>query len=281
METEDELLDIWIDTQGATQGAYPAEFAREPWKCFSDARGAYFGLRYAKRNEFLERISFRHRRIVELEIKNVQLQRTRLSSNKHKRDLILEMQNARYTWQNEVVSNIPGSRRLVRERMTARLMTESECVRDLRLLSRLEVSLQPRVAETLNQNSNSTMGSKAYEKVLGMRRKSALKSFDESNGNSKATLDELHGFKASVMYFKKHASLWKGNTRKDEIHSGVFPNQKVPLHEILFNKTENPLSEVCAPDEMRWFHFPGNEVRWIEVLQLKFLLETLLQLRLS
>jgi hypothetical protein len=47
----------------------------------------------------------------------------------------------------------------------------------------------------------------------------------------------------------------------------TFPNQKIPVKDLLYNKNQeiNPLMKPCGENEIRYFHLPGNNMEWIEV----------------
>jgi hypothetical protein len=38
-----------------------------------------------------------------------------------------------------------------------------------------------------------------------------------------------------------------------------------PVHDILYKKEDNPLAEKCKKDTIRYFHFPANNMLWVEV----------------
>jgi hypothetical protein len=38
-----------------------------------------------------------------------------------------------------------------------------------------------------------------------------------------------------------------------------------PVHDILYNKEDNPLTEKCEKNTIRYFHFPANNMLWVEV----------------
>lgn len=52
----------------------------------------------------------------------------------------------------------------------------------------------------------------------------------------------------------------------DPICADQFPNQKLPVKDLLFNKDigTNPLMRACADNEIRYFHLPGNNMDWVE-----------------
>ncbi|KAH8803024.1 hypothetical protein F5884DRAFT_888135 [Xylogone sp. PMI_703] len=86
----------------------------------------------------------------------------------------------------------------------------------------------------------------------------------EDEGDGPARLDRFYDFKACAMYFVKSDSGWRGDEHSHPKYIGKFPNQKMPMHDMLEGKKDNPLSEKCGKDRLRYFHFPSNNMRWIE-----------------
>lgn len=78
-------------------------------------------------------------------------------------------------------------------------------------------------------------------------------------------MDPEYGFKACAIYFKTSSAGFKGHThRPDQFLAGTFPNQKIPVYKMLQEEKNNPLSETCPPGHLRYFHFPTNNMHWIE-----------------
>lgn len=79
--------------------------------------------------------------------------------------------------------------------------------------------------------------------------------------------EPLYDLKACAMYFKKakDKDTWVGFNSSHRRYTGEFPNQKISMHEILNEPDDNPLMQGCPPDEIRYFHFPTNNMSWIEV----------------
>ncbi len=66
--------------------------------------------------------------------------------------------------------------------------------------------------------------------------------------------------KAGMIFFK--------NSRPHTV-PGVhnnFPNQKISIQDLLAdNEQINPLMQPCGEDVIRYFHFPANNMIWVEV----------------
>ncbi|RYP33752.1 hypothetical protein DL767_004619 [Monosporascus sp. MG133] len=76
----------------------------------------------------------------------------------------------------------------------------------------------------------------------------------------------LYGLKANVMHFQlaKGTNTLVGYDHKHPEYKGQFPDQKIPMYKILNEPEKNPLMEECPHDEIRYFHFPTNNMAWIE-----------------
>jgi hypothetical protein len=86
-------------------------------------------------------------------------------------------------------------------------------------------------------------------------------SLDGASNVTKPSKENGFGFHAYAVFYKK-SEPWNDDSCIDQ-----FPNQKKPLKDLLYHKikAENPLMRDCDEDEIRWFHFPGNNMDWIEV----------------
>jgi hypothetical protein len=66
--------------------------------------------------------------------------------------------------------------------------------------------------------------------------------------------------KASMIYFKNSRPYTVPGVENE------FPNQKISVKELLVDDAEkNPLMWGSGEDEVRYFHFPANNMVWIEV----------------
>jgi len=81
--------------------------------------------------------------------------------------------------------------------------------------------------------------------------------------------DNAFGLSAYMMLFEdKGGDTTSGYTgMKDEAFHENFPNQKIPLKDLLYNydPATNPLMKPCNNGTMRYFHLPGNNMEWVEV----------------
>jgi hypothetical protein len=70
-----------------------------------------------------------------------------------------------------------------------------------------------------------------------------------------------YGMNAYALFFRESEG-YSDSTCFEE-----FPNQKLPLKDLLYNKDKktNPLMRDCEENEIRYFHLPANNMDWVEV----------------
>ena len=248
---QEEVFDIHVDTQYAATNcnertddaalAFRDRFAREPWECCRDAPNTYLSLRVGKRAQFLEKLGEKDRAKrarVQHEIDRITQTRVNFSSYANKTKLMEDLRNSREAWKDEVVRKRSEYEKKTRKKAAQQPQNE-RWQRDLKLLDR-------------------------------------LRAWPESEAESDpppppVNIEELYGFRAGAVYFKKHTdsgganAAWKGFKYPHEKYKGDFPNQKIPVHDLLDKVEDNPLREPCDPDVIRWFHFPTNNMHWVEV----------------
>jgi hypothetical protein len=87
---------------------------------------------------------------------------------------------------------------------------------------------------------------------------------DNSESYVKPRKENGFGFFANMIVFKNSDRFTDPNYASE-----VFPNQKVPIQDLLYkkNKEKNPLMKPYkdGENEIRYFHFPGNNMEWVEV----------------
>ena len=248
---QEEVYDIHVDTQYAATDcnertddaaqAFRERFAREPWECCRDAPNTYLSLRVGKRAQFLEKLGEKDgakRARVQHEIDRITQTRVNFSSYANKKKLMEDLRKSREAWQGEVVRKRAEYEKKTRKKAAHQPQNE-RWQRDLKLLGRLRAWPEPEA--------------------------------ESDPPPPPVDIEELYGFRACAVYFKKHTdsrgadAAWKGFTYRHKKYKGSFPNQKIPAHDLLDKVEDNPLREPCEPDVIRWFHFPTNNMHWVEV----------------
>lgn len=206
----------------------------EPWKHCKDHTNAYLGLRFDKRSQFKNKLTPEKLKRVVHEEERIEQTRVNFTSYEKKMAMMANLKEAKRDWKFEVKARreeyVKGIKDQV-PRYPARWIREPKL--DLDLLERVK-----------SWNANDVE--------------------EESDLRPKTELE--YGFKACAIYFQKNGSGYEEFTHDNPKFQGaVFPNQKMSVHNILKDEEGNPLAEVCPPDRLRYFHFPTNNMRWIEV----------------
>ena len=79
--------------------------------------------------------------------------------------------------------------------------------------------------------------------------------------DSKPSLPNQYGLNANMILFKDSKKY------TDKNFPDEFPNQKIPIDELLYSKDgrRNPLVNDCPKNIIRYFHLPANNMSWVEV----------------
>ena len=243
------LTDIHIDVQFAkivpesNTLEYAKKYAREPWKYCRDAPNTFLSIRVDTRNEFMRQLKasdpVKHGR-VQHEIDRIEETRLRFETYADKKHMFDALRESQRAWRSEVAENVDDYIQDVRE-------DDKHMHRDryLALLGRLKNSWKP-----------SDTGKEEPQSEDDQRRRPK-------------TPEPQHGFKACAMYFRpaENGDGWIGHTAKHKNYIGRFPNQKIAVHQLLKQEESNPLTN-NEGECLRYFHFPANNMSWIEVLTL-------------
>ncbi|KAM7221765.1 hypothetical protein V8F06_002758 [Rhypophila decipiens] len=282
------LFDIHIDTQYAKVNCQPIEYGGEPWNYYRDAPNTYLSIREGKREEFLRRVPEPVRERVQHEIQRIERTRKNFSSYPNKQALMKELYDSRKAWETSVIENLRDFRAAADKKCKCKANMNPESVkhtRECELLRRLE-SWRSRHSQELAppKRTESTM-SKLKGSMTFRRRASQVQPhvhvsedapLDDGPKSTTSTIkdddqmtqDPLYGFRASAIYFKKNGDQWTGQTHKHDkfIGKDKFPNQKISVHDLLESSgKDSPLFRGNCPDKtIRYFHFPTNNMSWIE-----------------
>ncbi|KAH7390185.1 hypothetical protein BKA64DRAFT_116535 [Cadophora sp. MPI-SDFR-AT-0126] len=221
--------DVHVDIQYIHTECTLDNYVAEPWENCKDHTSTYLSLRFDKREDFKTKISKEKLERILHEENRIQQTRVNFAANgEKKKEMMDNLKSAKKEWKGEVIHR--------REEYVAKVREHPPKFRD----QTLDLELLERV--------------KAW---------SADDLVEESTLQPK--LDFEYGFKACAIYFQK-----KGSGYEDYTHNNPnflpsrFPNQKISVHNILAEKADNPLAEPCPPNTLRYFHFPSNNMRWIE-----------------
>jgi hypothetical protein len=227
--------DVFIDMQYSKHDCPDqTAFVTEPWNYCQDATNTYLSLRFDQRKKFKSKLNEKQLKRVEHEEERIEQTRVNFSSYDMKKQMMDDLKTARREWKTEVKTK------------------REEYVRKIQ---------EKRPKYPVMWNRNQELDLDLLERVKAWK-------VDDNPENSKLSphLEPEYGFKACAMYFKKSDSGWDPVTHDHpKFLPGKFPNQKLLVHNLLEDRDSNPLSEPCPADRLRYFHFPTNNMRWIEV----------------
>ncbi|KAK0619465.1 hypothetical protein B0T14DRAFT_208799 [Immersiella caudata] len=247
----DRLIDIHIDIQFAkivperNAPGYAKKYAKEPWKHCRDAPNTFLSIRVDSRDEFMRQLKnldrAKHDR-VQHEIDRIKKTRLRFETNKDKRRMLDALRASQGAWRVEVVDNVDD---YLEETLNKDAAVYGHRDRDIALLHRLKRNWSlPQKDEPPSEDSHQ------------------VKPKDP---------DPEHGFKACAMYFSPahDGTGWVGASAKHSEFIGKFPNQKIPVRQLLQENEDNPLTK-NEGNYLRYFHFPANNMSWIEKAMARF-----------
>ncbi|RYP15968.1 hypothetical protein DL765_005408 [Monosporascus sp. GIB2] len=289
--------DEFVDTQYLKPGSSVEDYEKEPWKHCQDTTSAYLSLRLQYRPEFLRNLEEPQLRRVERELTRIGEVRKQFSSYANKKDLMEKLHSSKKEWREEVARNVGNFEREVRKsqkELNERKLkvvsnhpgfkAELEKVRRLQNqktnegieLSRKQKDLEEKWAGHLDRKYRRHVELiqllKGWEApAKGVPAQSQPEATDPNTaglipGEEDVKPEPLYGLKASVMHFRfaEDTNTFVGYDYEHPKYNGQFPNQKISMHKILNEPDDNPLAEECPRNNIRYFHFPTNNMSWIE-----------------
>ena len=278
----EELFDIHVDTQFAKVDCQPSDYAREPWDHYRDCPNTYLSIREKKRKDFLQNLSPAMKKRVEHEMERIDRTRKNFSSYPNKKALMKELGDSRKAWKDSVVENLDGFKALAEKECQAN-PDNARYRRNRELLTRLDswrsrhsvqLSRPPRRTsfrenlKALRQGTFSRRPSQVQPPAVAEEPRDGVHMSTTSTIRDEPIQQEpMYGFRASAIYFRKNGDEWTGYTHRHDkfIGKDKFPDQKISVHDLLEGPdSSSPLHEDCPPDTIRYFHFPTNNMSWIE-----------------
>jgi len=196
----------------------------------------YFGcLRESERTEFFVQLPNYKKQRIRDEEKRIQQQRALFEKDKETNGLVELFKKSHDDF---LQSRSEGMRQQIKDK-------EEERLKEL-----------PSILEAgTNEASNSP------ESPNKQSSRQSTSSLDGGSNVTKPSKENGFGFHAYAVFYRNSVPY------DDSLCNDKFPNQKKPLKDLLYNKVQaaNPLMRACEKDEIRWFHFPGNNMELIEV----------------
>lgn len=274
--------DTHVDTAFAKDGSTAYQYANEPWNHCNDAVKCYPSLRMNQRSQFMAQLDGSANHHIAQEKSRVKKMRNNYLSQPSKRRLMDELHDQKRQWKNKVIDDLPSIRQKELQVQfnstdhTPRNWNEAHYARLLhwgteraagistvnnREQSRSSPIVSPPIPSIFLESENDAQ-------PTNLNHVPELPHEPNSSGtdNANHTVDPYYGFKACAIYFKKNADgTLSGCQSPMDKSKRKFPNEKISIEDILGDSDESPLSIPCEKNMVRYFHFPSNNMKWIEV----------------
>jgi hypothetical protein len=279
--------DACVDRQYISKGSEDTDYIKQPWRHCQDSTKSYLSLRQHQKLEFLEKLEQevdegpkKKERIV-YELNRINKVRKRFETNAQLRTSLDDLKTLYEEWKAAVDKAVPDITREIQVDQQKKSRKSHNCLKeDTELLGDLSKwpfargptfqSAKPDKPERRPSWFNRTRSDGRRQSQIAVP--NAIPETPErptEDTTEEPELEPYYGFKASAMYFQKtDEGHWRGHTnRLNPRYKGTsFPNQKISIKDILEENEDNPLMEKCPDDEFRYFHFPTNNMSWIEVI---------------
>jgi hypothetical protein len=210
-----------------------------------DVQDLYMRKRFDERDDFLKSLPEDDKKKIERELKYLDDVQTELGFNTERKKVIKDLRKCRDDWRKKVKDNMNSIREGVQNsEIYSKKNRARERDEDLERLDRIAKSGSPP---------------------------------DDRPRPAPAAPDEYFGINSYAMYFKRSREntagerqgdmqdpdIWAGCDSGAAQFSGEFPNQKIPVEELL-SKSTSPLKRASGTECIRYFHIPANNMSWVE-----------------
>lgn len=278
--------DVYVDMQWVKAGVKENDYADNPWRYPQDIVNQFLGLRISKRKQFYDALAEDDRNRIDRELQHIQEARKTFLEDDTKKCLMGELKHSRQQWKDRVQETLveemsDGCNAPLRETQAAEMLRQQalqhperspkfvEFYKKATAVNNRDQGIRKRICTAIGRNQwNSECDTREIPSDQGARQASnsegAVGGVDRHGGTTAS--EPAHcGFNAGVIYFRRKESGWMGETVENGlVRGGIFPHQKLSMGDILGSETNNPLRSACDKDTIRWFHFPTNNMGWIE-----------------
>jgi hypothetical protein len=220
-------------------GRLPAEFNyllegtdRTPEELQDDSLILYFRCKYGQREKLKQFFSEAERIRIELELERIDKLRSTFAQHVENGPLVQSMTVSKKFWRTHAKELC----RTNSEKNEVKRLSREATTEETRQRYRDHLSLLQRVGEWTI-------------------------SADPVRPSTSLEEDKGYGFIAPRITLKKS----QGSQGSGASSFGEYVLKSYPVHNILFDKNENPLMEECEEDTIQYFHFPANCMLWVEV----------------
>ncbi|KAI1862732.1 uncharacterized protein JN550_010069 [Neoarthrinium moseri] len=291
LSSGDDLLshDRVIDPSYIKAGSTESQYSAQPWNHCENALQSYLSLRFSARQNFLDQLKGisgeGYQRTIR-EIRRIDEHRNKFLSYSNKQDLINSLRDAHSKWK-KTVFNASELEEISRERKKRLKQLENASTRKVATNSQKALYMNhtkilrnwdAKHLESLKQTVGRYGRDSPVSNGLRPNQSASVPTQDPSGPGAEErplqdaeeelqrASDSYYGLKAGAMYFTKGSD---GTLRGIDSNNGnyrgsKFPDQKIAMETILDGADDNPLSEECPKDTIRYFHIPSNNMEWIE-----------------
>ena len=272
-----EVTDCAPDYHWKLGSSTDAEYDKEPWAHSQNVQESFFGARFNKRRDFLEHLPLDNRGRIQHELERIGKVRRRFEIDDNKKALVGSLRSTLDDWRRCVATKKEAMMEEIDEEALLRRYFKSiRYERECEILRRCNASALGTENQSMvihrrskRRQSRAKVGKTRGTKTEARQASKTLPVAELVEEEKVDTPEPLYGLKACAMYFKREEgeeSAWRGWTSDHRSYGGsIFPNQKIAMHKILESTEDNPLMERCPLDCIRYFHFPTNNMEWIEV----------------
>ncbi|KAK9426595.1 hypothetical protein SUNI508_00122 [Seiridium unicorne] len=279
METQDQVdpvlrRDRAIDTSYSGEGCSDVDYADQPWHHYKDATKSYLSVRLSQQDDFLRLVDSNMKRRFQYEIDRIEQAKNNFMMQSEKKALVEDLQSYKQQWKERVVAELPQIRRDREKQLKTTIKSRyRDQLRDWdhKHLTRFEPPKSARGPDArINRGRRPSLLSRARNAARQPRQRSEppigeAQVGHPTTGSSKGQIEPYYGFRAGAMYFRRASDgTLVGYKSDDPRYIDNFPNQKLPVKEFLVKSGDNPLTQACPENTVRYFHFPSNNMEWIE-----------------
>jgi hypothetical protein len=216
----------------------------------NDAWGKFLSMRFSQRPAFYNGLQISEKELIRKEVQRIEYFRgyfkTRLLSPSDHISLEASLEASRSNWRKMAFGRCKDELEICQAQRATfgdnpRLERNSCILKQVQLWESKEYS-----------DLQSSLSTENYIHSLAVQTSHADDNPNESN----------YGYNGWVIVFEKGV---KGITIDHPLCHGQFPNQKISIQRLLYNKSKTPLKRTENKDTLRYFHLPANNMKWVEV----------------
>lgn len=210
--------------------------------------GAYLRARYCKRKELYEGLDTSDQELIRKEVRRIRHFREHFKDyriSKNELPLVALLDDSRTKWRNIAHRRSADELEKCRKQMEKKGGSDS-LKRNLEILKHVQQWQTPSYIKILKEFSPN-----AYMPDLDAG----------SIGNEDDPRQKDYGYNGWIIVWEDGKG-WV--SMEHPLVHGSFPHQKISIQQFLYNKEGTPLRRRLGKDQLRYFHLPANNMKWVE-----------------